>query len=55
MLPEILADLERDTNVQVLMVQGSPEYAKELRKSIPDSRWSWRPARSWRPPSSRKS
>jgi hypothetical protein len=34
-LPEILADLERDTHMQVLMVQGSPESAKRLAQAHP--------------------
>ena len=34
-LPDILADLERDTHVQVLMVQGSPEYAREIAGKFP--------------------
>jgi hypothetical protein len=34
-LPDILADLEKDTKVQVLMVQGPPEMARELGKKFP--------------------
>ncbi len=34
-LPEVLADLERDTQVQVLLVQGSPEYAREVAAKYP--------------------
>jgi hypothetical protein len=29
-LPDVLAELERDTHIQVLMVQGSPEAARRL-------------------------
>lgn len=34
-LPEILADLERDTHMQVLMVQGPPEAAERLARRFP--------------------
>jgi hypothetical protein len=34
-LPEVLADLERDTHMQVLMVQGSPESARRLAQGQP--------------------
>ncbi len=34
-LPAILTDLERDTNIQVLMVQGPPEMAKTLAVQYP--------------------
>lgn len=34
-LPDVLADLERDTHIQVLMVQGSPETARTLAKAHP--------------------
>ena len=34
-LPAILADLEKDTNIQVLMVQGPPELAKSLAQTYP--------------------
>jgi hypothetical protein len=34
-LPDILADLERDTHIQVLMVQGSPEAARKLALAHP--------------------
>ncbi len=34
-LPSVLADLETDTNVQVLMVQGPPERARELARAFP--------------------
>jgi hypothetical protein len=34
-LPAVLADLEKDTNVQVLMVQGPPELAAKLAQQYP--------------------
>ena len=34
-LPGVLADLEKDTAVQVLLVQGSPESARALAKKYP--------------------
>ena len=34
-LPAVLADLEKDTDVQVLMVQGPPELAKTLAEKYP--------------------
>lgn len=34
-LPAVLADLEKDTSVQVLMVQGPPELARDLAKDYP--------------------
>jgi hypothetical protein len=34
-LPKVLADLESDTHVQVLMVQGPPALAKELANDFP--------------------
>lgn len=34
-LPAVLADLEKDTHVQVLMVQGPPELAKDLAERYP--------------------
>jgi hypothetical protein len=34
-LPAVLADLEKDTNVQVLMVQGTPELARKLAEAFP--------------------
>jgi hypothetical protein len=34
-LRAVLADLEKDTNVQVLMVQGPPSKAKELAQALP--------------------
>ena len=34
-LPPILADLEKETDVQVLMVQGSPKVAEEYAKTYP--------------------
>ncbi|MBX6312875.1 MAG: hypothetical protein IRY99_08165 [Isosphaeraceae bacterium] len=34
-LPAVLADLEKDTGVQVLMVQGPPEVARRLAKTHP--------------------
>ena len=34
-LPAVLADLEKDTHVQVLMVQGPPEMAKALAERFP--------------------
>jgi hypothetical protein len=34
-LPEVLADLEKDTDTQVLMVQGPPEMAKALAGKFP--------------------
>ena len=34
-LPAVLADLEKDTASQVLMVQGPPELAKDLAKDYP--------------------
>ena len=34
-LPGILADLEKDTQVQVLMVQGPPELARKLGEKFP--------------------
>lgn len=34
-LGDLLTDLERDTHMQVLMVQGSPEYAKEQAEAHP--------------------
>jgi hypothetical protein len=34
-LPAVLADLEADTNIQVLMVQGPPEMARRLAQAFP--------------------
>ena len=34
-LPAVLADLEKDTTIQVLLVQGAPEAAKELAAQYP--------------------
>ncbi len=34
-LPSVLADLEKDTHIQVLMVQGPPELARRLAKTYP--------------------
>ena len=34
-LPAVLADLEKDTDTQVLMVQGPPELAKALAEKYP--------------------
>jgi nitrate/TMAO reductase-like tetraheme cytochrome c subunit len=34
-LPDALADLQRDTAIQVLLVQGSPEYARKLAADFP--------------------
>ncbi len=35
-LPDLIADLERDTNIQVLMVQGPPESARQLAERFPN-------------------
>jgi hypothetical protein len=35
-LPDLVADLERDTQVQVLMVQGPPEVARRLAEKFPN-------------------
>ena len=35
-LPAVLADLKKDTDVQVLMVQGAPERARALAEAFPD-------------------
>ncbi len=35
-LPAILADLQKDTKLQVLLVQGSPEFAKGLAQAHPE-------------------
>ncbi len=35
-LPAVLADLKKDTNIQVLMVQGPPEMALKMARAYPD-------------------